>query len=299
MKLKYGILSGTLCSLIVSNAGAATISWGTSVAMYNGVDASGPAAEAFVSTAGTFVLGINGTDGLTGDSTIGGPNPTNTVNGVAFTNINGAGLVGAGHTNNGVTINSNDVTNDVTTGLRVEGTSANTGTPYGSGSIAGGQQLHYLLEGGIFGSGTVSFSGLTIGQIYSLQILTNDARGGTGQGGRDNLWQVGFGDGVTGLFDLTTGVADADFSNVTGVSILNNRTPSPLVGEQSGNYITGTFTADATTQDFDFLGTRDGGQTSRTGTGQINALQLRAIPEPSSVLLTSLAALGFIGRRRR
>lgn len=298
MKLKYGILSGTLCSLIVSNAGAATISWDTSVAMYNGVDASGPAAEAFVSTAGTFVLGINGTDGLTGDSTIGGPNPTNTVNGVAFTNINGAGLVGAGHTNNGVTINSNNVTSDGTTGLRVEGTSSNTGTPYGSGAIAAGQQLHYLLEGGIFGSGTISLSGLMVGQMYSLQILTNDARGGTGQGGRDSDWQVGFSDG-SGLFDPTTGVADADSSNFAGVSILNNRDVATLTGELSGNYITGSFMADATTQNFDFLGTRDGGTSTVTGTGQINALQLRAIPEPSSVLLTSLAALGFIGRRRR
>ena len=138
-----------------------------------------------------------------------------------------------------------------------------TPTAFGSGSITD-PTINDLLEGGTFDAGIYTFSGLTAGVEYQIQALTNDARGGGGAGGRDNLWQVGFSDGVNNLDDgnpdntenlfITSGAG----ANVAGTSILNNRDPATLEGETSGNFITGTFIADATgTQSFAIQGTRN------------------------------------------
>jgi hypothetical protein len=62
-----------------------------------------------------------------------------------------------------------------------------------------------------------------------------------------------------------------------------------------GQFVIGTFTANATSQVFNFVGT--------DGDTQINALELRAVPEPASlVALVGLCGMGLIGlviRRRR
>ena len=58
-----------------------------------------------------------------------------------------------------------------------------------------------------------------------------------------------------------------------------------------GQFVIGTFTADAATQDFSFS----------SNARQLNAIQLRAVavPEPSSIALVGLSGLGLLIRRRR
>ena len=64
-----------------------------------------------------------------------------------------------------------------------------------------------------------------------------------------------------------------------------------------GQYVIGTFTADATTQQIVFQGEGTG---LNGGSTQINAFQLRAIPEPASTeLLGIFGVYGMCQRRRR
>jgi hypothetical protein len=60
-----------------------------------------------------------------------------------------------------------------------------------------------------------------------------------------------------------------------------------------GHFVTGTFTANATTQDFLFTDT-----SPTQSTTLLNAFQLRAIPEPSAALLGGLGMLALLRRRR-
>ena len=76
-----------------------------------------------------------------------------------------------------------------------------------------------------------------------MQILINDARGGGPGGGRDTLWENGFTDGVIATI---TGIAD----------LTNNPFYDQTPGLFAGDYIIGTFTADATDQSFLFGGSK-------------------------------------------
>lgn len=115
---------------------------------------------------------------------------------------------------------------------------------------------------------TVTMNNLTIGQQYRIQVLLVDGRGG--QNGR------------YGVFDsYTTGVYGNGTTNVTwGDSLL----------------VTGTFTADNTSQSF-YLDTKNGNGSSAGG--QINGVLLHAIPEPSSTALLGLAGVAMLIRRKR
>lgn len=284
-KINTKLAVASLLAMLPATASAATVSWGASTDLFQGPgNQTGAVAQSIVDTTGIFVAAFNATQGSP-DSVLGA---TETVNGVAFTNANGATL-GGGFTQGGVTIT---VLNPTGGNLR------DTDTPYGSGSITD-PNVNDLLEGGIFDSGTVTFSDLTSGQDYSIQLFNNDARGGTNNGGRDVNWQVGYSDGVTEIFDAG-GVGT--LGNIVATSSLNNRDVATLTGEQSGEYIIGTFTAVGTTQSFDFAGTRNGFGSFSSGTGQINALQLRnvtPVPEPSSTALLGLGGLALILRRRK
>lgn len=135
-----------------------------------------------------------------------------------------------------------------------------------------------LVRDGTFGSagvantvtlGTGSLPTLTIGQEYQVQLLVFDGRNTTGQAGR---------------YIRVDGTNMGVYANgVTGV------TWGP------GLLVTGTFVADATTQSF----TMEAFNANNTSAGgQLNALVLHAIPEPSVALLGGLGVLGLLRRRR-
>jgi len=127
-----------------------------------------------------------------------------------------------------------------------------------------------LSSTGIYGNNTpdtVTLTGLTIGAVYRIQALVYDGRGGFV--------------GRTVEFD---GTNMGQYANGT-----------PNVNWGPGLLVTGNFTADATTQNFTieaFNGTSSVG-------GQLNALLLHQVPEPSGLLLGGLGMLLGVMRRRR
>jgi hypothetical protein len=109
----------------------------------------------------------------------------------------------------------------------------------------------------INGSGTVP---LTIGREYLIQAWVSDAR---------NL----------GAFRSET---------ISG----SNALAFPSDGSGMGSWITGRFTADATSQQFNI---------TANASAQLNLLQVRditVVPEPSAALLACLASIPFLRRRR-
>lgn len=263
-----------LISAAVSLAGltasqAATIAWQPSVNLFAGGNN-----DAFVSTNGSFVLGFNGAGSTT------------TLNGVTFTGYfdgNGGAYAGSpnfSHSGGGATF-AGDFVN------------ANGSATFADGEFNGSADIAEVLGGALWSASAVTLSGLTPGQEYEMQVIVNDARGGTNAGIRDTAWEVGFTDGVG-----TTVAAIADLTNRP----LNDSTSPDLAGD----YIIGTFIADGTgMQAFSFGATRAGFTVGdalpgpNAGQAQFNAFQLRAVPEPSTGILAGLAGLGLILRRRR
>ncbi|WPJ97891.1 PEP-CTERM sorting domain-containing protein [Coraliomargarita algicola] len=129
-----------------------------------------------------------------------------------------------------------------------------------------------LLQSAILGQNnggalTLTLGDLTLSQEYQLQIWVNDPRGG----------------GVASRYTTITDGPVLEYS-VTDDS------------GSAGQYVIGTFTADATTQSITISGGTDSGSSSN----QINALQLRAVPEPSStaLLIGAMSSALLLLRRR-
>ena len=127
-----------------------------------------------------------------------------------------------------------------------------------------------LLDGKVFGSGAgsslVTLSGLTVGEPYLFQFLNVDDRSGTPEGGFIRADEAAPGTNTTGWLDHT---------------------------QNHVQLTTGIFTATSPTQTLHM-------RTSWAENAQINAYQLRHIPEPATwLLLLSALACGLLVRRRK
>jgi len=279
MKLNKHTLSLSLFALLPLASPAAVVTWAPSVNLFAGGNNN-----AFISQNGTFLVGFNG--GTTAATT--------TVGTSVFTAADSA-AVNAGITGSGVTVSA---TNNNQAGP----------TTFNDGEFNSVGDVFNLINSAVFGVasglGTVSLSGLTIGNTYEMQILVNDARGGGGAGIRDIEWKVGFNDGAGGT--TIAGLAD-----LTNRPFNNNGDPN-----LAGDFIIGTFVADATTQSFTYGATRGnnpgdefdlGGALTQISGGQtqINAFQLREtavappVPEPTTTALFGLGGLALLLRRRK
>jgi hypothetical protein len=124
------------------------------------------------------------------------------------------------------------------------------------------------------GSGTVTISGLTVGDIYAVQVFNFADDGDPG----NNVLSSTGGNSVT-------------FSNLD---------VNPTSNVNQGEFVTGTFTAGSSSETFDWNGASDSSQF--TPLGPINVANITAtVPEPSTnaLLLTSGLAAFFFYRRHR
>jgi hypothetical protein len=126
---------------------------------------------------------------------------------------------------------------------------------------------------------TVTLNNLTIGQDYQLQVWANDSRlNNLGQNNPDLF--------VTFTDDTTSVDAQNNVNNILG---------------GIGQYVIGTFTADAASQVFTYTGGNAPGVDIDTTscTAILNAYQLRVVPEPSAMALAALGIAGLLILRRR
>ena len=252
--MKHKNLTAVLATLgLTAAAHSATISW----------TGSNITSDSDVSTNGTLVFGVRGNT-ATGATT--------TVNGVDFLHTTRADLAAT-------TQGQSPGTESMTTTLGNDNASS-----FQAGGVGG--DLAGLINGGYWGTtsgntATVSFTGLTIGQNYEIQLFTNDARTS-----RSIVYEMDLSDGNGG----------------TGVTLQLNNSPdnTNTPGSEPGDFAIGTFTADSANQSFELAGMLNGA--ANAGRTQVNGFQLRdlgpSIPEPSSALL-ALIGLGFGLRRRR
>ncbi len=241
----------TLSLLILATHGlGAVITWDTTA--YQAVSASD------ISNVGTQVSAISFSRSPNyippgGPVTVGGVtwDSANIVNGVSFT-----------------VSTSNSNIPGVTTTMKIEngnthGTGLNsylslfTGSPYLADASSGGAPI--------------TFSGLTPGQTYQLQIWAPY------YGGGNNLR----------VSDTIPTLSGGHYNSA-------NQSPTLLSGTVGGatpQYALGTFTAVGTTQNLYWYG-------DLNNYGVLGAFQLRAVPEPSTIALLAVGTLAMIMRRR-
>ena len=158
------------------------------------------------------------------------------------------------------------------------------GTDFGFGantnSLPSGGSSNYksLLDSFDFTSGSpasFNLTGLTAGNVYEVQIWAQDARG----------------TGTLGSIEYQTKYTAG---NSVVLTQANNSNTLP------GQFVIGTFIANATTQSITVTQGINGGF-GGGGIGIVNALEVRTIPEPSSAILLLLGAAGLwqLARRRR
>jgi hypothetical protein len=188
-----------------------------------------------------------------------------TYGGYANQTVNGVTFDGFENTQNGVTF-------DIPFGFSG---ADQTGYVVGAAGTPGTLSTAYqqMLTGGYYGgagTATVTLSGLALGQQYELQFWVADYR---------QFPPNTYARSLT----LTAG-------NTSGaLTYLQTDGSGFNQGAVSGSYILGTFTADNSLQSI----TINAGDSV-----QLNALQLRAIPEPSAALLGGLGMLALLRRRR-
>ena len=171
-------------------------------------------------------------------------------------------FAGSATTVNGVLFDAFNVTNGNGTVGNISITGGGNITTFGEGgplTAYGSLPSAYqeLLKTGIIFGATVTIQNLTIGDQYSLQFMANDSR-------------------------LATASQDRKVSLNTNQVTLDINSTNATGGV--GQWVRGTFTADATTQSFTV---GSGGGSSHAYS---NAMQVRIVPEPTQMV--SVAAIG-------
>jgi hypothetical protein len=251
----------------ISGPGGTTVSTsktqggpGNNVTITNGTDD--------VSTLGTQVFGINysGTSGSTYPYSA-------TINGQNFYSFRDSSPFPVSYSATGVTNTYPSF-----------GTPGAAGQSYGVFDTAGvGPASDYTLANGAYSNsatGTITLGNLAVGNKYLVQFWVSDARGGPVLPTR-----------VEKLASATGGD--------TNSPVLAYQGP----GSVDGQWVTGTFVADASgTETLMLTASNTNAFAGDGGSAQVNLLQLRDItntPEPASLSLAGLGALGLLARRRR
>jgi hypothetical protein len=151
-------------------------------------------------------------------------------------------------------------------------------TGFSAPSTVSDSQYESLLTSAGYAPGATNQMAFTLnvtsGQTYLMQVWANDARAAN--------------------FAATESVTDPS-GGLGSLTISQN-----YASGYGGSFITGTFTADASTQQLAF--TWSGPPNGTNQKSQVNAFQLRNItptPEPASALALGIGAIGLLARRRR
>ena len=214
--MKKFLLASVVCIVFVfiQSEVQAQINWSPAVGLLDGGDNAN-----FISQNGTFVLGV-------------APGGVSDVAGGVVATVGTAEFLNTGQTENStltepLTSTQNGVTFSAEF-TRVQTPSFGAGEfsdPVARSLIAPGAWQHpYNPE-----VPTVTFSGLTAGDTYEIQVIVNDARGN-----RSAIWQQAF---TNGSDDLVATIAN-----------LSNRDPNGDLGgvvDATGDFVIGTFVADA------------------------------------------------------
>ncbi|MEN8867306.1 MAG: carbohydrate-binding protein [Akkermansiaceae bacterium] len=233
----------TLFLLSIAVLSAAKITWQSSTDLYQGATNT-----EFIFTTGAQVLAVNPSAP---------DNGTITLNGVNFLRADLSALQ-SGVTANGVTLTIGpDSAGDSVSGLAGPST-------FGDGTFSRNTDIANVIGGATYGHATVSFSGLTIGTSYAIQVLANDARST-----RHDGYKMNFSDG-------TSDVPSSIVNGTSGRADLNNSDSATDTGEESGDSIIGTFIANSNIQSFEIAGELNG--RVNKSRAQLNAIQLREIP---------------------
>jgi hypothetical protein len=173
---------------------------------------------------------------------------------------------------NGVTF----IASNSTTGFKASvGSNNSGGSPAGTGLSS---TYATLLVGRAFtGNGSFTFSGLTPGQQYLIQVWSNASQ------------SVSYMTGTTNLLANATGTAQVTLD-------MNNTGTTNGVGQ----FVTGYFTAESSGTQI-VRSVRSGPNPNNAG-ALVNAIQIRAVPEPSTLAMAALGiggAWAIIRRRSR
>jgi len=109
----------------------------------------------------------------------------------------------------------------------------------------------------------LTLNSLTVGEVYQIQLFVSDDRGCCG--GRDQFW-----------------------SDNSAIGAGNETSTAP---HGNSTYVIGRFTADAVSQEIYGFG-------DSQAQNALNGYVLRSVPEPSAALLSTLAGLALLRRRR-
>lgn len=214
-----------------------------------------------ISTAGTLVRALN-----FGEAT------NRTINTVTFVGYTATYPGGTGSydpvAGTGTIIGSASFTGY---GTPVDHANAALDASYGS-ALASGRYVN-----GAGSIGTQTLTGLTIGQQYLIQIWFNDVR-------------------TTVAGDVINSVLIDSGASTPSVTLQSDDDGLDGAGGRGAlaQFTIGTFTASATTQVFRV----DENSTTSVAGATMNMLQIRAIPEPSSMWLGGLGVLALMRRRR-
>jgi len=166
-------------------------------------------------------------------------------------------FAGSATTVNGVLFGAFNVANGTVGNIGITGGQLITAFGEGGPATAYGSlpsAYQELLKTGIIFGATVTVQNLTVGEQYSLQFMANDSRTATASQNR------------TVSLNTNQVTLDINSTNATG---------------GVGQWVRGTFTADATTQSFTVGGSSH---------AYSNAMQVRIVPEPTQMV--SVAVIG-------
>ena len=153
------------------------------------------------------------------------------------------------------------------------------------GASSGDANLNTILANGVYGNIANNYGtllNLVIGDTYTVLAFIDDNRGSGPGGAGGTLFQV-----------------DGDAGNTSPTQLYGTQT-SGIAGSPLGGYILGTFTADATTQEFSVQNDNQSGSFA-TGNAQYNGilLEVATVPEPGVCALFGGGLMALLAVRRK